>query len=704
MIRIGILMFVTSLSAAAETPADGAKPLRAAASPNKRFMLRIQPGRVRGDRVVRPRAVLSQRGEKNGRTRKMWRGKLANDVAPMHVMIRNDGRFVVTLDEHQRGGAAHALVIYDQRGRILRQFDLRELLSGDDWKHVKIRRRAVEWLPGAKFMFAEKRPEFVIQLIWGREIRIDLENPGRTGPAESGEEKSVKEDDRIPPEILALLEARAAVADEDARTPTSAPVDAAALEMFQQIAAVFGLDLDLAEAAVGARADSELEQASRTDGGGMRDFSIADYGGAADYAVPLPDPANPVDYVGWVLEQTEIVGEGAGPLYEAAFAQYQEFEGDQAILEDAMSGDPAALASPEIASWLAMHENALELFHAAPQLEYRGMLTVGEDRSVVGLLLPNLSQARRLARLSLVQAKRLEDGGEFGAAMDNYANTLAVGAQMSQGPTIIENLVGAAIQRETAFGMLDSFAADEDGSIDYAQAAERLERDYRPLRPMAEVLAGEPACCFDILQRVYEPDPTTGQYRVSDEGVKWLSRIFDEGMDGGENPAADAEFRAKLEAASFESMVTEANRYYGEVFDAYNMPFQEARRALSAAEERISTPEYQEQYPLFAGLLPALSRANHAAADARATRNAARLVAHLKAYRRQNGVYPESLDVFGDSDMIVDPFTGGPFVYRTAADDFTLYSLGGNGVDDGGTHRRRGYEGDVRYWPPPRDE
>ena len=97
--------------------------------------------------------------------------------------------------------------------------------------------------------------------------------------------------------------------------------------------------------------------------------------------------------------------------------------------------------------------------------------------------------------------------------------------------------------------------------------------------------------------------------------------------------------------------------------------------------------------------IPSLGRASHLSTRAITTRNATRLVANLKAYRQQHGSYPDSLDVFGDSEMTRDPFTGDRFVYRVDGDDFTLYSLGGNGVDDGGVNDRRADTNDVLYWP-----
>ncbi len=56
----------------------------------------------------------------------------------------------------------------------------------------------------------------------------------------------------------------------------------------------------------------------------------------------------------------------------------------------------------------------------------------------------------------------------------------------------------------------------------------------------------------------------------------------------------------------------------------------------------------------------------------------------LELYRRTHGRYPSGLESLGASPYFVDPFSGKPFVYRAARSRYVLYSVGPNGVDDGG--------------------
>ena len=188
--------------AAAEAVAQDRRPLREVRSENGRFVLRVQPGRE-GQKDTRGcRATLYERSRERRRDAKRWTSKLVNEVAPSLAHIRNDGQFVVTLDEFRCAGAAHAVVIYDAKGKRVKEFRLTELLRGEDWKHVRVRKRAVLWLPGARFEFVDEPEQFVITLKWKRQIRIDLKKLVVTDERAAERDEQVGE---IPPEILALL-------------------------------------------------------------------------------------------------------------------------------------------------------------------------------------------------------------------------------------------------------------------------------------------------------------------------------------------------------------------------------------------------------------------------------------------------------------------------------------------------------------------
>ena len=74
--------------------------------------------------------------------------------------------------------------------------------------------------------------------------------------------------------------------------------------------------------------------------------------------------------------------------------------------------------------------------------------------------------------------------------------------------------------------------------------------------------------------------------------------------------------------------------------------------------------------------------------DARQTgpwgRSGRRAGPRFEATSPGGGQVPASLDVFAP-DAPMDRFSGEPYLYRVLPDGFTVYSVGVNGQDDGGT-------------------
>ena len=65
----------------------------------------------------------------------------------------------------------------------------------------------------------------------------------------------------------------------------------------------------------------------------------------------------------------------------------------------------------------------------------------------------------------------------------------------------------------------------------------------------------------------------------------------------------------------------------------------------------------------------------------------ARLGIELRRNRTRNGTYPNSLDALIPSllpTLPIDPFSGKPYLYRRVGKGFIVYSVGCNGIDDGG--------------------
>jgi len=66
------------------------------------------------------------------------------------------------------------------------------------------------------------------------------------------------------------------------------------------------------------------------------------------------------------------------------------------------------------------------------------------------------------------------------------------------------------------------------------------------------------------------------------------------------------------------------------------------------------------------------------------------LIIALRRYKNENGRWPEGLDEvkgLASEEVFVDPINGDAFVYKLIEEDFMLYSVGKNGINEGGIRR-----------------
>ena len=72
----------------------------------------------------------------------------------------------------------------------------------------------------------------------------------------------------------------------------------------------------------------------------------------------------------------------------------------------------------------------------------------------------------------------------------------------------------------------------------------------------------------------------------------------------------------------------------------------------------------------------------------------------LKRYKNENGRWPQTLDYIKPrvaKDVLTDPHTNDPFVYKLTDDGFVLYSKGPNNIDEGGSDKNGA--DDKAIWP-----
>jgi hypothetical protein len=95
--------------------------------------------------------------------------------------------------------------------------------------------------------------------------------------------------------------------------------------------------------------------------------------------------------------------------------------------------------------------------------------------------------------------------------------------------------------------------------------------------------------------------------------------------------------------------------------------------------------ERETRHPLNQILLPVFAQASDKEASEVAIMRLVGCTAAIRLHKLRTGKYPASLEALQLGEMIMDPFSGKPFVYKTDPRfGFLLYSVSQNRVDDGG--------------------
>ncbi len=82
----------------------------------------------------------------NNAYRLVWRKPLINDVAPVSVLVSDTTGAFVTFDNwHGTGWGNDAIVVYDERGKLVRQFALTDLISKSHFDSLPHSVSSIQW-------------------------------------------------------------------------------------------------------------------------------------------------------------------------------------------------------------------------------------------------------------------------------------------------------------------------------------------------------------------------------------------------------------------------------------------------------------------------------------------------------------------------------------------------------------------------------
>jgi hypothetical protein len=326
----------------------------------------------------------------------------------------------------------------------------------------------------------------------------------------------------------------------------------------------------------------------------------------------------------------------------------------------------------------------------APALtEARPLAETGEGRfpltyafNPLDTLLPDIQNAREIARLMQIDTAERAYTGDLDGALESCRAALGVARAIGDEPILISQLVRTAIggvalkSTERAIGQ----GVASDQAIESLQEQLLLE-SKQPLALYG--MRGERASSYDVLSKL-----ESGQLSVQD-------------LSGGGAPPKRGR-SLPWTRAYFRHNRAHTLEFLNRAVDISRQPIEEQQAQWNLFKIETERPKSQIAFmssALVYLLVPALDAA--AGANVRRVAELESMVTLLAAerYRLAKGVWPEAIDdlkpYLPEGHVPIDPYSGKPILIRTTPDGFVAYSTSFDQSDNGGTI------GDVRHYLDP---
>lgn len=356
----------------------------------------------------------------------------------------------------------------------------------------------------------------------------------------------------------------------------------------------------------------------------------------------------------------------------------------EALKQPADTSDPSAGARAVLAA-LQPYEPVLAELEQASRRPHARFNVRYDHPDPTSILLPHLSVLRTVTHILALRASARLALGESAAALDDILLALRAADTIKDEPMLIPYLVRSAARVRAVQAIWDGLAQRRWSEPELARLqAELQHRDLWEGTRLA--MQGERAFGHEIIALVRrDPDllPQLGAVDLASGGPArppWFARFVLNCIPRGWFDLEEVEYDRFFRATLLSHVDIASRRINPAALD-------QAEQALHA-ELRSGLPAILRHQAMCGMLLPALPRVYQKAARAQTITDQAMLACALERHRLAHGQFPASLEALVPSfieRLPSDIIKGGPLHYRRSDEDrFALYSIGWNGVDDGG--------------------
>jgi hypothetical protein len=324
----------------------------------------------------------------------------------------------------------------------------------------------------------------------------------------------------------------------------------------------------------------------------------------------------------------------------------------------------------------------------------------------IAMLLPDMQSMRQIARVLQLRARFEIFDAKPEQARHTLQTGLMLGRHVSEGPTLIQSLVGVAITT-IMLNEVEQWIGRPDAPNLYWPLTD-LPRPYIDLR---RPLQGEKLMLEELLPGLRESArddkleslsleqlrkmpthsfaeleggrPGSSNAWVVNTGIAlWVARIYPAARQSliarGKKPE-EVDRLPMLQVVLLDEMYT-YDRLYDDMSKWYGLPFLEARRGLQKNEQAFRSLRVQISQLRSAGilaglLLPAIMKVHFAGARIERHIDVLRCLEALRLHAAtHDGQLPDRLEDIKEVPVPQDPVTGKPFEYTMKGNQATLYA------------------------------
>ncbi len=360
----------------------------------------------------------------------------------------------------------------------------------------------------------------------------------------------------------------------------------------------------------------------------------------------------------------------------------------------------AAKENPDLADWLKANAKSFALIREATKRPryftpiIPSKTSQGERDWLLAHAFPGLQPIREIVSGLTAQAMLAINEGRADDGWRDLLTCHRLGRLVCQSNTLIEALVGLAFER----------IASQAELIFLERASPTAEQLRGYLKDLTELSSlPDVATKVDLAERFMFLD---GLMLLDRYGVGYMERLggvkeappalAQGGLEGVDwNPALETvnQWFDRLVAATRPSDPMEGARLLSELRDAHRKHCRELldsdtiRQKLSKLDAAKGKSRVIAEFMIATLPLTAAEKVQMVRYQAEQMYNNTRTAFAVAWYRRENDHYPKSLDALTPKYLPAVPkdlYSGRPLIYKPDANGFLLYSVGANGIDDGG--------------------